>query len=215
MHRGLCSLTLLWLLGVITNSCSGLQSFSLPASPSGATVRSGSGEVFVAAGSRLLRLDRQLRLVEEALVIENLLKIALSPDGGRLVGCVAGSLMTCLVFNTSKLADGPLAAVSDAAYEDENDIAIIATNHSFYLGSEGTPAAGDDVLLLGQYQYTSEVVRIRMFQTDVTNFNRLFYGGFTRNGFLYYFAADRNPSSIRVLRACDCESGSCTSALHV
>ena len=49
-----------------------------------------------------------------------------------------------------------------------------------------------------------------MFQTDVTNFNRIVYGGFTRNGFLYYFVADQNPNSIRVLRACDCESGPCT-----
>ena len=77
MQRGLCSLTILWLLGAITNSCSGLQSFSLPASPSGAAVRSGSGEVFVSAGSRLLQLDRQLGLVEEAVVSGNLLSIAL------------------------------------------------------------------------------------------------------------------------------------------
>ena len=214
MQRGLCSLTILWLLGAITNSCSGLQSFSLPASPSGAAVRSGSGEVFVAAGSRLLRLDRQLGLVEEAVVSGNLLRIALSSDESRLVGCLAGNLKTCLVFNTSNLAGGPVATVNDAAYEDENGIAIVATNHSFYLGSEGKPTGdGDDVLFLGQYQYTSEVVRTRMFQTDVTTLNRLFYGGFTTNGSLYYFVADQNPNSIRVLRACDCESGSCTSAM--
>ena len=164
----------------------------------------------MAAGSRLLRLDRHLGVVEEAVVSGNLLRIALSPDGGRLVGCLAGGLKTCLVFNTSHLAGGAVATVNDAAYEDENGIAIIATNHSFYLGSEGTPTTGDDVVVLSQYQYTAGAVRTRMYQIDV-NFNRLFYGGFTRNGFIYYFVADRNPNSIRVLRACDCESGSCTS----
>ena len=84
-------------------------------------------------------------------------------------------------------------------------------SHSFYLGSEGTPATGDDVIVLSQYQYTAGAVRTRMYQTIVNRFNRLFYVGFTRNGFVYYFLADRNPSSIRVLRACDCESLSCTS----
>ena len=212
MQRGLCTLTLLWLVGAIANSCSGQQSFSLPTSPSGVAVRSGSGEVFVATGSRLLRLDRQLGLVEEAVVSGNLLRIALSPDGGRLVGCLAGGLKTCLVFNTSNLA---VATVNDAAYEDENGIAIIATNHSFYLGSEGAPTTGDDVIVLSQYQYTAGAVRTGMYQIDANNFNRLFYGGFTRNGFIYYFVADRNPSSIRVLRACDCESGSCTSNIFL
>ena len=195
----------------LRNSCSGQQSFSLPTKQSGAAVRSGSGEVFVAAGSRLLRLNRQLGLVEEAVVSGNLLRIALSPDGDRLVGCLAGDLKTCLVFNTSNLAGGAVVTVIDAAYEDENGIAIIATNHSFYLGSEGTPTTGDDVIVLSQYQYTAGAVRTRMYQLDVNNFNRLFYGGFTRNGFIYYFVADRNLNSIRVLRACDCESGSCTS----
>ena len=199
----------------LRNSCSGQQSFSLPNNPSGAAVRSGSGEVFVAAGSRLLRLDRQLGLVEEAVVSGNLLRIALSPDGGRLVGCFAGGLKSCLVFNTSNLAGGAVATVNDTAYEDENGIAIIATNHSFYLGSEGTPTSGDDVIVLNQYQYTAGAVRTRMYQINVNNFNRLFYGGFTRNGFIYYFVADRNPSSIRVLRACDCESGSCTSNIFL
>ena len=215
MQRGLCSFTLLWLIGAIANSCSGHQSFSLPTSPSGAAVRSGSGEVFVAAGSRLLRLDRQLGLVEEAVVSGNLLRIALSPDGDRLVGCFAGGLKSCLVFNTSNLAGGAVATVNDAAYEDENGIAIIATNHSFYLVSEGTPTTGDDVIVLSQYQYTAGAVRTRMYQIDVNNFNRLFYGGFIRNGFIYFFVADRNPNSIRVLRACDCESGSCTSNIFL
>ena len=195
----------------LRNSCSGQQSFSLPTNPSGAAVRSGSGEVFVAAGSRLLRLDRQLGLVEEAVVSGNLLRIALSPDGSRLVGCLAGGLKTCLVFNTSNLAVGAVATDNDTAYEDENGIAIIATNHSFYLGSEGTPTTGNNEIVLSQYQYTAGAVRTRMYQIDASNFNRLFYGGFTRNGFIYYFVADRNPSSIRVLRACDCESGSSTS----
>ena len=39
-------------------------------------------------------------------------------------------------------------------------------------------------------------------------------GGFARNGYVYYFVADQaqSGSGIRVLRVCDCESGSCSSS---
>ena len=204
---------------LILNSCSGQPSFSLPASPSSVAVSSDSGEVFVAAGAQLLRLDGQLRLLENVTVSGELLRIALSPGGGRLVGCLGGSSRTCLVFNSSSLASGAIATVSEAQYLTENGMAVIAVDHSFYLGSEGAVSASNNRLQLGQYQYAAEntPVRTREYIVDTgggNSFDRLFYGGFARNGYVYYFVADQAgaENGIRVLRVCDCESGSCSSS---
>ena len=45
------------------------------------------------------------------------------------------------------------------------------------------------------------------------SFSRLFYGGFARNNFVYYFVADRgDETGTRVLRVCECECNrSCSS----
>ena len=214
MEQRVRSLALLLLMSVIVNSCSGQPSFSLPASPSSVAVSSDSGEVFVAAGAQLLRLDGQLRLLENVTVSGELLRIALSPGGGRLVGCLGGSSRTCLVFNSSSLASGAIATVSGAQYLTENGVAVIVVDHSFYLGSEGEGGAGSEIQL-SQYQYTAGDIRTREYNVDVTgDFDRLFYGGFARNGYVYYFVADQAQSEagIRVLRVCDCESGSCSSS---
>ena len=200
---------------LLSNSCSWSQpSFSLPASPSSVAVSSDSGEVFVAAGAQLLRLDGQLRLLENVTVSGELLRMALSPGGGRLVGCLGGSSRTCLVFNSSSLASGAIATVSEAQYLTENGMAVIAVNHSFYLGSEGAVGASNNRIQLSQYQYTGGDIRTREYNVDVRGgFDRLFYGGFARNGYVYYFVADQAQSEgIRVLRVCDCESGSCSSS---
>ena len=200
---------------LIINSCSGQPSFSLPASPSSVAVSSDSGEVFVAAGAQLLRLDGQLRLLENVTVSGELLRIALSPGGGRLVGCLGGSSRTCLVFNSSSLASGAIATVSGAQYLTENGVAVIAVDHSFYLGSEGEVSASNNRIQLSQYQYTAAVARTREYNVDVSGgFDRLFYGGFARNGYVYYFVADQaqSASGISVLRVCDCESASCSSS---
>ena len=196
------------------NLCSGQPSFSLPASPSSVAVSSDSGDMFVAAGAQLLRLDGQLQLLENVTVSGELLRIALSPGGVMLVGCLGGSSRTCLVFDSSSLASGAIATVSGAQYLIENGVAVIAAYHSFYLGSEGEVSTGDKIQL-SQYQYTAEDVRARDYNVDVTgDFDRLFYGGFARNGYVYYFVADQAAAEdgIRVLRVCDCESGSCSSS---
>ena len=205
---------------LLSSSCSWSQpSFSLPASPSSVAVSSDSEEVFVAAGAQLLRLDGQLRLLENVTVSGELLRIALSSGGGRLVGCLGGSSRTCLVFNSSSLASGATATVSGARYLTENGVAVIAVDHSFYLGSEGAVSASNNRIQLGQYQYTAEntPVRAREYIVDTgggNSFDRLFYGGFARNGYVYYFVADQAgaENGIRVLRVCDCvcdcESGS-------
>ena len=215
MQKKICCLAFSFLWPII-NVCAAQPSFFLPASPSSVAVSSSSDsrEVFVAAGAQLLRLDGQLQLLENVTVSGELLSIALSPGGGRLVGCLGGSSRTCLVFNSSSLASGAIANVSGALYLTENGVAVIATDHSFYLGSEGV-VRGIDRIQLSQYQYTTDRVRTREYIVDVNSgFDRLFYGGFDRNGYTYYFVADQaqTESGIRVLRVCDCESGSCSSS---
>ena len=178
----------------------------LPAAPSGVAVSNENGDVFIAAGAQLLRLNSTLDLQETVTVSGGgeLVRIALSPDGSKLVGCVGGDSRTCLVYNTDDLDSGPNATVNNADYATDNGLAVIAIGDSFYLGSEETIVQGNDKILLGQYQYTSQNVRTRDFDVQLGTFIRNFYGGFTMNGYVYYFVADQMPNAIRVLRVCDC-----------
>ena len=193
-----------------------LCSFSLSAPPSSVAVNKLNGEVFVAAGTQLVRLSRDLELLETVLVEGELVRIALSPDGGRLVGCLGGDTRICLVYDTSNLTSGPSATVEDAHYNPENGLAIIATTDTFYLGSEGgLGLLANDNMFLAQYNYTSEVVRTTgtvRYRVLNSNFIRQFYGGVSWNNYVYYFVADRgSDDSIRVLRVCDCARHPCTS----
>ena len=188
-------------------------SFPLDEAPSSVAVSRDSGEVFVSAGSQLLRLSDSLRLLETVNVSGELVRLAVSPDGGRLVGCLGGEERRCLVFDTRNLTSGATATVDGAHYNPENGLAVIATADSFYLGSEGDivglelGALGN--IFLAQYSYSgglersTETTRFRV-QTGET-FVRYFYGGFSRNDYTYYFVVDQGSSrAIRVLRVCDC-----------
>ena len=148
----------------------------LPTEP---VVNSENGEVFIAAGSQLLRLSRDLDLMETATVSGDLVRIALSPDGSKLVGCLGGDSRTCFVYNTSDLSSGPSATVENAHSNLVNGLAIVTTDYSFYLGSEGTvdQQGGNDNIFLAQYNYTSEVVRTNRYEVLISNFVRQFYGG--------------------------------------
>ena len=189
-----------------------LCSFSLSAPPSSVAVNSLNGEVFVAAGTELVRLSQDLELLETAVVEGELVRIALSPDGGRLVGCLGGDTRTCFVYDTSNLTTGPSATVEDAHYNPENGLAIIATTDTFYLGSEGSSGLGNDNMFLAQYNYTSEVVRTTGAARFRIENSRQFYGGVSWNNYVYYFVADRgSDDDIRVLRVCDCARHPCTS----
>ena len=193
-----------------------LASYSLNVAPSSVAANSENGEVFIAGGSQLLRLSRNLELLETATVSGDLVQIALSPDGSKLVGCLGGDSRTCFVYNTSDLSSGPSATVENAHYNLVNGLAIVTTDYSFYLGSEGPVDLGSDNIFLAQYNYTSEVVRTTetlRYRVDVTRFVRQFYGGISRNGYIYYFVADRGQSNaVRVLRVCDCAiEEACTS----
>ena len=144
-----------------------------------------------------------------------LVRLALSPDGSTLVGCLGGDSRTCLVYDSEDLSSGPSARVDNAHYNSENGLAIIAMNDSFYLGSEGAfEGGGNDNIYLAQYNYSSDTVRTTgggRYRVDRADFVRYFYGGIGRNGYVYYFVADPDPSSVRVLRVCDCARTTCSS----
>ena len=215
--RELLATSLLCLLVQLTTSQQQLASLSLSEAPSSVAVSSENGEVFIAAGTRLLKLSRDLDLLETAEVGGELARIALSPDGGRLVGCLAGDTRTCFVYDTSNMGGGATATVENAHYNPENGLAIVTATDSFYLGSEGTfGMTGDnDNIFLAQYNYTSEAVRTTgtvRYRVQKNMFMRQFYGGVSRNGYIYYFVADQGSgSAVRVLRVCDCSrEGACT-----
>ena len=210
------SVLLFWSLQLSTSQQQ-LTSFSLIEAPSSVAVSSENGEVFIAAGTRLLRLSRDLDLLETAEVGGELARISLSPDGGRLVGCLAGDTRTCLVYDTSSLSGGATATVENAHYNQENGLAIVTTTDSFYLGSEGGTGLiqANDNIFLAQYNYTSETVRTTgsaRYRVQFNNFVRQFHGGVSWNGYIYYFVADRgSDNALRVLRVCDCaREGACT-----
>ena len=81
----------------MTSSCFLPKAFFARASASGHR-RHCLAEVFVAAGTQLVRLSRDLELLETVVVEGELVRIALSPDGGRLVGCLGGDTRTCLMY---------------------------------------------------------------------------------------------------------------------
>ena len=208
------------LLFIVQNFFCQLPSYPLDTTPSSVAVNKNNGEMFIAADSQLMRLSRDLVLRESIAVNSGeLVRIELSPDGSRLVGCLGGDTRTCLVYNTSDLRSGAIATVENAHYNPENGLAIITTNDSFYLGSEGAidmEVTGQDIIFLAQYNYTSELIRSTAgsvrYQVDDSDFVRYFYGGVTRNNFVYYFVADQGPSDVRVLRVCDCtRQDECTS----
>ena len=206
-------------LCVLQWSIGQLASYSLVEAPSSVAVNSENGEVFIATSSQLLRLSRGLDLLETANVSGELVRMALSPDGSRLVGCLGGDSRTCLVYDTSDLSSGPTATVEDAHYNPDNGLAIVTTDDDFYLGSEGKVVSdqvvgNNDNIFLAQYNYTSELVRTTgtvRYRVLEDNIVRHFYGGVARNGYVYFFVADVTPNAIRVLRVCDCAREPCTS----
>ena len=191
----------------------------LPVSPSSVAVNTENGEVFIAAGSQLLRLNNSLHLLENVTVSGGgeLVVIALSPDGSRLVGCLGGDSRTCLVYDSQNLTSGETATVSNAHYNPENGLAIVTTDASFYLGSEGAiqgQETANDNIFLAQYNYTSATVRTTgetTFRVEGNSFIRHFYDGVSRNGYVYYFVADEDSAALRVLRVCDCAQETCSS----
>ena len=148
----------------------------LHAAPSSAVVSNENGDVFIAAGTQLLRLSSTLTLQENVTVGGGgeLLRIgiALSPNGSRMYVGRPEDVSRVQQWTVH----GPYATVDDAEYHTENRLAVITIGDSFYLGSEGAAGVqGNDRILLTQYQYTSGTIHTTEYFVEMADFDRHFY----------------------------------------
>ena len=166
----------------------------------------GSGRVFVGAGDQLIRLDSNLVPQENlTLASEVVVNISLSSDGSRLVVCLTD--LSCAVYNATDFSTGPVFSRAGALVSLQ-EIALFATEDSFYVGSvELEGSATDRNIVLGEYGLNGS--RTVMYNNDRNGFERVFYGGFVRGGYAYYFVTDdvtpniNNGDALRVMRVCD------------
>ena len=164
----------------------------------------GSGRIFVGAGDQLIRLDSNL-VPQENLILasEVVVNISLSSDGSRLVVCLTD--LSCAVYNATDFSTGPVFNRAGALVSLQ-EIALFATEDSFYVGSvelEGSDT--DRNIVLGEYGLNNS--RTVMYNNDRLSFERVFYSGFVRGGYAYYFVRDggnnNDVHALRVMRVCD------------
>ena len=186
--------------------CAAQTDFPLPSQPSDMTVDSGGG-VFLAAGSQLFRLDRNLALQENVTFGSDVLKISLSSDESRLVVCLSDE--SCAVYSASDFSTGPQLTIGEAAASSD-DVALFTTpGDTFYVGSYGSIPGTTDVVFLTQYGFGNTSFSRSSGDTffiQTNQFMRPFYRGFVQDMNAYYFVIDSSPSSVRgvrVLRVCD------------
>ena len=203
---------LLVLLLAVCCSCqqSTLPQYGLPSSlsrPPSLQV-DGSGRVFVGAGDQVIRLDSNLVPQENlTLASEVVVNISLSSDGSRLVVCLTD--LSCAVYNATDFSTGPVFNRAGALVSLQ-EIALFATEDSFYVGSvELEGSVTDRNIVLGEYGLMNSDSRTVMYNNDRDGFERVFYGGFVRGGYAYYFVSDdvtpsiNNGDALRVMRVCD------------
>ena len=166
----------------------------------------GSGRVFVGAGDQLIRLDSNL-VPQENLILanESVVNISLSSDGSRLVVCLTD--LSCAVYNATDFSTGPVFSRAGALVSLQ-EIALFATEDSFYVGSvELEGSVTDRNIVLGEYGLMNSDSRTVMYNNDRNVFERVFYGGFVRGGYAYYFVSDDGANNdvpaLRVMRVCD------------
>ena len=162
----------------------------------------GSGRVFVGAGDQLIRLNSNL-VPQENLILanESVVNISLSSDGSRLVVCLTD--LSCAVYNAADFSTGPVFSRAGALVSLQQ-IALFATENSFYVGSvELEGSVTDRNIVLGEYGLNES--RTVMYNNDRAGFERVFYGGFVRENYSYYFVRDDggNNDALRVMRVCD------------
>ena len=194
--------------------CAAQTDFPLPSQPSDMTVDSGGG-VFLAAGSQLFRLDRNLALQENVTFGSDVLKISLSSDESRLVVCLSDE--SCAVYSASDFSTGPQLTIGEAAASPD-DVALFTAPDDFYVGSYGSIPGTTDLVFLTQHgfgnaSFTRSTAESGFF-SQTNQFMRTFYRGFVQDLNAYYFVIDSSPFSVRgvrVLRVCDiaeCAGGS-------
>ena len=163
----------------------------------------GSGRVFVGAGDQLIRLNSTL-VPQENLILanESVVNISLSSDGSRLVVCLTD--LSCAVYNATDFSTGPVFSRAGALVSLQ-EIALFATEDSFYVGSvELEGSVTDRNIVLGEYGLKNNDSRTVMYNNDRSSFERVFYGGFVRGNYSYYFVRDGGSNdALRVMRVCD------------
>ena len=181
--------------------------FDLGSQPADLTVSS-SGQVFVATGSQLLRLEGlNLAMRENVTADDDVLNIV-STDGGKLVACLQDR--SCAVYNANNLESGPEYRREEASARTQpNSISVALFTEpsgSFYTGSYGKihlEGTGNTRLYMNQYGFgevhfnrSSGTTRYRA-DRDI---DRTFSTGFVKGSNAYYFVADH--PGVRVVRVC-------------
>jgi len=209
MHLVGCRIVLCYVLPLFVAAQQ--REFSLPNRPSDMKV-DGGGQVFLAAGSQLLRLDSTLALQENVTLGSSVVRVALSSDERRVVVCLGD--LSCAVYNASNFAAGEQLRRMDASVSSDVVALFTAEENSFYVGSFsiGTTTTFD----LGQYGFGNrDLVRSTEYNffLRALDFQRTFFSGFVEGANAYYFMADdtltRDLRGLRVLRVCDISN--CTS----
>ncbi len=166
------------------------------------------GRAFLAAGTRLLRLDRDLNSTEDVTVTSSILQIALSSNGSKLVVCFADE--SCAVYDDDNFGAGKQLSVEQASASPDHLALFTSPNDTFYVGSEGSLPGTSDVVYLTQYGFgASSFVRSSGTDFDVqtSGFSRFFGGGFTQGMYAYYIIFDSDfDLAVRALRVCDVDS---------
>ncbi len=167
------------------------------------------GRVFLAAGTRLLRLDGNLNLSEDVAVASTILQIALSNDGNKLVVCFSDE--SCAVYDSGNFSAGELLSVEQASASPDNLALFTSPDDTFYVGSEGVLPGTSDVVYLTQYGFgASSFVRSsgNGFPVQTSGFSRLFGGGFTHSMYAYYIVIDDTfqDLAVRAVRVCDVDN---------
>ena len=179
--------------------------FSLSTRPSDMKVDS-SGQVFLAIGSQLFRLNSTLALQENMTLGSSVVRVALSSDERRVVVCLGD--LSCAVYNTSDFAAGEQSTRAEASASPEELALFTAEEDSFYVGSILSGALPS--MNLRQYGFGDrDFERSSDYSIQTGGFIRTFFGGFVNGANAYYFMADgdpRNVRGLRVLRTCDSSS---------
>jgi len=187
--------------------------FDLGSQPTDLAV-SGSGQVFVATGSQLLRLEGNLTVSENVTADADVLDIVvISSGGGRLVACLQDR--SCSVYNANNLESGPEYRRPEASAGTPPDSISVALftepSGSFYTGSYGNIHLEGTLLYLNQYGFgdvnftrSSGITRYQA----TRSIDRTFSAGFVKGSNAYYFVVDH--PGVRVVRVChmdQCEGG--------
>ena len=178
------------------------REFSLSAGPSDMKV-DGDGQVFLATGNQLLRLDSSLALQENVTLDSSVLRVALSSDERRVVVCLSD--LSCAVYNTSDFGAGEQSRRIGASASSDVVALFTAEVNSFYVGSIISGAV--NLMNFRQYGFGDrDFVRSTDYYIQRFGLMRMFFGGVVSGTNAYYFMTDSNPRDVRglrVLRACD------------